>query len=229
MKTNLTINATVRTPQKKGQNRRLRSQGFVPAIFYGPNREAQALTVRASELKNALSSAQDSRFLIRLLVKDNGSSQESMIMIKDYQVDPVRREVLHIDFYEVDLNRPIQVEVSVNLVGKPIGLDSGGLLQQIRRTLLVSALPSEIPDEIVVDVSNLDNGQSIHVSDIECPSGVEAVTDGAITIAIVAPPKGVIEEEVEVEEELAEEGAAEEVAAETSEDTSASEKSKSED
>ncbi len=205
MKTSITINATPREPGKKGKNRQLRRQGLVPGIFYGPRREPQPITLKASEIKKIISFIQEGGLLVKLLIQDNGSSFESVTMIKDHQIDPVRRDILHVDFYEVDLEKPLQVEVAINLVGAPIGVEQGGLLQQVQRTLMISALPSEIPDQIEVDVSHLENGHSLHVRDIQLPAGIELFTDLDTTIAVVASPKG-LAEEVEIEEEMAEEG-----------------------
>lgn len=225
METKITINATVRSPKKKGANRQLRRQGLVPAIFYGPKREPQPITVSISELREAISSGQEGQFLIQLHIKDNGSSHESTVMIKDFQVDPVRRELLHADFYEVDLNKPLLIEVALLLTGRPVGLEAGGILQQIQRSLMISALPHEIPEQIEVDVSELDVGDSVRVSDIEPPAGVKVEIDGGATIAIVSLPKGALEEveEAEAEEEVAEEAAAEGEPAPVSEEGAASE------
>ncbi|MBW2091924.1 MAG: 50S ribosomal protein L25 [Deltaproteobacteria bacterium] len=227
METDIKINAMARTPKKKGQNRRLRRQGLVPGIFYGPNREPQPITLNTAEVRKIFSSGRESGLLVQLLIKDNDSSQESVAMLKDYQVDPIRRDILHVDFYEVDLTKPVQVEVSIELVGEPVGVDEGGLLQQIQRTLLISALPGKIPEQIEVDVSHLNNGDSIHVKDIQLPAGVKTAIDDNITIAIVAPPKGVLEE-VQIEEELVEEAATEEEPASVSDDESAPDDSASE-
>jgi large subunit ribosomal protein L25 len=171
-------------------------------VLYGRGRETQSLTFNSLDLRNLIFSAQGSLSLASLNIEGKGEGeQDTIVAVKDYQVDPVRRELLHADLYEVDLDKPIQVEVPVNLTGTALGEEDGGLLQQVRRTLLVSALPQSIPGKIDVDISHLEKGQSIHVSAIQAVEGVEILTGATFTIATVVVPRG-IEEEVAVEEEL---------------------------
>ncbi len=196
------ITATVRLDAGKSVARQLRRKGLVPAVLYGRGRETQSLTFNSSDLKNLIFSAQGSLSLTSLIIEGKGEGeQDTIVAVKDYQIDPVNRELLHADLYEVDLDKPIQAEVPVNLTGTAMGQEDGGLLQQVRRTLLVSALPQSIPGTIDVDISHLEKGQSIHVSAIQALEGVEILTDASFTLATVVVPRG-IEEEVAVEEEL---------------------------
>ncbi len=196
------ITATVRLDTGKGVARRLRRKGLVPAVLYGRGREAQSLTFNSSDLRNLIFSAQGSLSLTSLIIEGKGEvEQDTIVAVKDYQVDPVDRELLHADLYEVDLDKPLQVEIPINLTGTAMGQEDGGLLQQVRRTLLVSALPQSVPDKIDVDISHLEKGQSVHVGAIQALEGVEILTDSTFTIATVVVPRG-IEEEVAVEEEL---------------------------
>lgn len=196
------ITATVRLDTGKGAAGRLRRKGLVPAVLYGRGRETQSLTFNSLDLRNLIFSAQGGLSLASLNIEGKGEGgQDTIVAVKDYQVDPVRRELLHADLYEVDLDKPIQVEVPINLTGTALGEEDGGLLQQVRRTLLVSALPQSIPGKIDVDISHLEKGQSIHVSAIQAVEGVEILTGATFTIATVVVPRG-IEEEVAVEEEL---------------------------
>jgi len=195
------ITATLRSETGKGAAHRLRRKGLVPAVLYGRGKEAQSLTFHYADLKDLISSAQGGLSLTTLHIEGKAEGkQETVVAVKEYQIDPVRRDLLHADLYEVDLNKPMQVEVPINLVGTAIGVTEGGMLQQIRRTLLLSALPREIPAMINVDISNLQTGQSIHVGDVKTGDGVEMITDPSYTIASVVIPRG-LEEEVAVEEE----------------------------
>jgi len=208
METNITLPAHSRTATGKGAARRLRSQGLIPAVFYGRKRETRALSVNSKALAAIMSSETGSHTLIRLVIGDEGPTEERTVILKDYQIHPVKRNLLHADFYEVALDRPIETEVAIVLVGKPIGIEKGGLLQQVRREIPVSALPQNVPNQIEVDISHLDIGHSLHVDEIRLPAGVEVVSDVNFTIATVVTPKGVkIAEEEELEGEGAEAGA----------------------
>jgi len=196
------ITAVLRTETGKGAAHRLRRQGLVPAVLYGRGQESQSLTFHYADLKDLIFSAQGGLSMTSLHIEGKTEGeQETVVAVKEYQIDPVRRDLLHADLYEVDLNKPMQVEVPINLVGTAIGLAEGGMLQQIRRTLLLSALPREIPAMIDVDISHLETGQSIHVGEIQTGEGVEMITDPSFTVASVVIPRGLEEEEVEVEEE----------------------------
>ena len=208
METNITLPAHSRTATGKGAARRLRSQGLIPAVFYGRKRETRALSVNSKALAAIMSSETGSHTLIRLVIGDEGPAEERTVILKDYQIHPVKRNLLHADFYEVALDRAIETEVAIVLVGKPIGIEKGGLLQQVRREIPISALPQNVPNQIEVDISHLDIGHSLHVDEISLPAGMEILSDVNFTIATVVAPKGVkIAEEEELEGEGAEPGA----------------------
>jgi len=191
MEVNITLPANPRTAVGKGAARRLRSQGLIPAVFYGRKLETKALSVNSKALAAIMSSETGSHTLIRLVIGDEGSTEEKTVILKDYQIHPLKRNLIHADFYEVNLDRPIETEVSVVLVGKPIGIEKGGLLQQVRREVLVAALPQNVPNQIEVDIGHLDIGHSLHVDEVRPPSGVEILSDVNLTIATVVAPKGI--------------------------------------
>jgi len=124
-------------------------------------------------------------------------------MIKELQKDPVTREYLHVDFYEISMEKELEVDIPLYLVNTPLGVTEGGILEHIRREVKVSCMPKNLVDKIEIDVSGLAIGQSLHIEDIDLPSGLKTIEDGDLTIATVVAPS--IEEEV-VEEELEEEG-----------------------
>ncbi|MBU2550366.1 MAG: 50S ribosomal protein L25 [Proteobacteria bacterium] len=200
------LSASPRTATGKGPARQLRRQGLIPAIFYGPGRDPRPLSVNSKDLRSIFLSGQHN--LIRLTIQGDEAGEEKTVMLKDHQLHPVKRNLLHADFYEIDVNRPIETEVPLVLLGKPIGTDKGGLLQQIRVALTISALPLNVPMQIEVDISHLDLGDSLHVEELLAPEGVEIPYETNFTLATVAAPKGIkAEEEVEGEEG---EGSAEE-------------------
>jgi large subunit ribosomal protein L25 len=122
-------------------------------------------------------------------------------MVKDVQVDPLQRKLLHTDFYEVAMDEMVTVDVPIHLVGKPEGTKMGGILEQIRRVIQIECLPGDIPKRIEVDVSPLKIGDSIHVQEIQMEKG-KILSDPNLTIATVLPP--VVEEKKVVEEAVAE-------------------------
>jgi large subunit ribosomal protein L25 len=101
----------------------------------------------------------------------------------------VRRTILHVDFLGISMDRQITVEVPINLVGDPVGVAEGGMLQQVVRSVEISCLPDRIPDTVKLDVSALAMGHSLHVSDLQVPEGVELLSDPRLTIATVLAPK----------------------------------------
>lgn len=215
MDINVKLTAAPRAATGKGPARRLRRQGMIPAVFYGRRQQTRSLSVNSKDLKTVIMSGGGKHSLIRLMIEDNDSHEEKTVMLKEHQVDPVNRTLVHADFYEVETDRPIEVEVPFVLVGKPRGVEEGGLLQQIKRVLLVSALPLNLPGSIEMDVSHLDIGDSIHVEEVQAPEGVEILFDVNFTMATVVSPKGLQAEEEAVEEE---EGEAEEETAEPAEE-----------
>jgi large subunit ribosomal protein L25 len=199
MKLEATLLATLRPEKGKGPAGRLRKEGLIPAVFYGTNKPSQPITVNYKELKKVVFSGTSARSIFKLRVGDGDKGDEVAVMLKDYQLDPIKRTVVHADFYEVDLTKPLEIEVPVVLTGKPIGVEAGGMLQQIRRELLVSALLLDLPEEIEIDVSQLDIGDSIHVEEVAVPDGVTFIYDVNFTVATVSSPR-VQEEEAEAEE-----------------------------
>jgi large subunit ribosomal protein L25 len=136
-------------------------------------------------------------------------------MLKEIQMDPVKQTVLHVDLYEISMDKKIEVEVPITLTGTAKGVsDEGGILQQVSRTLEISCLPDNIPDAFELDVTDLNIGDSLHVSDLKIPSDIEVLVEDELTIATVVPPTKVeeIEPEVPEEEEEGEEVEAEAVA-----------------
>jgi len=151
--------------------------------------------------------------LIDLRIEDGKSKKSHRAMIKEIQADPVKGTILHVDLYAISMDKKIDLEIPIALTGTPAGVNEGGILQQVTRTLEVSCLPGQIPDSIELDVSSLDIGDSLHVSDLKIPEGVDVLVEEQLTIATVVPPTKVEEIEPEIlEEEELEEG--EEVEAE---------------
>ena len=187
----------VRKEQKKGPARRLRQQGFVPAIFYGRSAENILLAVNNKELLKLHKDKKDHSF-IKLIIDDGGNKTEKLSLIKELQVQPLTGKFYHADFYEIDMKHKLTFEVSLRYIGKCIGVENGGELQHIKRDLKVSCLPANLPDHIDVDVSTLDIGDSFKVKELKLPEGITVLDppDAAVAaVAVIKVAKATPEEE----------------------------------
>lgn len=168
----------------KGAARQLRRTGKVPAILYGRKREPVALAVPAKEFRQKIAAIEGAH-LIRL--KSEGLD-ECLALVKEMQLHPVSNAILHVDLYEVDLEEKLTVSAPLHFVGKAVGVAAGGILQPLRREIDVRCLPMEIPEFIEVDVSNLGIHDTIHVSQLQLPEGVEAIYSEDFAVVTVLPP-----------------------------------------
>lgn len=184
------VNAQVRTTTGKNEARSLRRQELVPAVFYGPHSQTTPLTVPLVRLQKLFREMGEEQKLLTLVFDDATAHQEKQVMIREIQVHPARRQLLHVDFYEVAMDRAIVVEVPVELKGKPVGVVLGGSLNPLCRFLSVRCLPGEIPDKVEIDVSNLEIGQTLHVSDLVGVVPVELADDGGFAVATIEAPEG---------------------------------------
>jgi large subunit ribosomal protein L25 len=218
-RTKLTVAARERLGSR--ESRRLRRQGLVPGVLYGAG-EPVAIAVSERELRRALTGAGGLHSLLDVEIE--GAAKTHASILKEYQVDPVRGGVTHVDLQEVRLDRPIQASVTVQLVGgeEAPGVREGGVLSQPLRELSVQALPLEVPERIELDVSAMEIGGTLRVGDVTVPDGVTLLDDVETVVATVTAPTRVVEPEVELEEgeeeaaegEVSEGEAAPEVAAE---------------
>jgi len=207
------LDTTVRTKTGKGPARKLRSAGRLPAIFYGPKADPIMLSLDYPELKKMLKGKSAESIILDLRIDSDRKSQSRKVMIKEIQRDPVTRDYLHVDLYEIAMEKELEVDIPVSLINTPIGVTNGGVLQQIRRELGVSCLPKDLVDKLEIDVSGLDIGQSLHIEDVSFPPGLKSTEDSSLTIATVVAPTTIAEaeEEVAAEEEGIEETEGEEI------------------
>lgn len=194
--------ATVRQETGKGPSRRFRQKGLIPAIFYGPKATPLLLAVNSLEFKKTIKGKGGENVIVNLSLEGKGEGGKKFAMIREMQTDPLTREIIHVDFYEIDLKEKVEVAVSIELVGKAEGVKLGGVLQQIERELEIRCMPLQIPDRIEVDVSNLGIGDSIHVRDVSVGEGIEVLSSGEKTIVTLLIPT---EEAERPEEEKTEE------------------------
>jgi large subunit ribosomal protein L25 len=191
------LSAQQRTQLGNGPTRRLRREGLIPGIIYQPGEPSLALAVDARELRKALADGGRTGVIDLTLAGD----KTRPVLVKDWQLDPVRGDVTHIDFQEVDLKQEVTTTVALTLVGTPVGVREGGVLDQTMREVEVSALPDSLPEQIELDVSALDVNSSISVAELTAPAGVTIVADPEIVIASVVPPTAAEPTEAEVEAE----------------------------
>ncbi len=185
----LELTATKRDRSGKGAARSVRREQEVPAVLYGPKTEAMSLKVSAKQLERLLKGTGGESKLLNLKIEDGGSADARQVLIREVQVHPYRRRFLHVDFYEVPLDQPIVIEVPVELVGDCIGVQKGGELNLIRRTLSVRCLPNQIPESVQVNVSKLDLGQVLHVEELGAQVNFELVDDKTVGIVNVEAPE----------------------------------------
>lgn len=198
----------------KGAARTLRREGLVPAVVYGKEIGSLSVAVEPKDLQAALSTEAGWNALITL--KGDGPFSGKVVILKELQRDPVRRNPIHVDFQAIDLKKKVHVMVPVHPVGKSAGEKMGGALQIVRHELEVLCLPTQIPSAIEVDVTPLMIGDVLHINDIPLPSGVQFPHDVNFTVITVV---GIREEEEEVEEVVeGEEAEAEAAEAETEEE-----------
>ena len=193
------LDSKKRTMTGKGSARKLRSGGRLPVILYGPETSPIMLSLDYKQLQKILRGKSAENIIFDLKADSNEKNQSKRVMIKEIQKDPVTRDYLHVDFYEISMEKELEVDIPVYLINTPIGVSEGGILEHTRRELKISCMPKNLVDKIEVDVSGLDIGQSLHVEDITLPPGLKSIEDGDLTIATVGAPT--IEEET-VEEEV---------------------------
>jgi len=201
------LESKIRTKTGKGLARKLRSAGELPAIFYGPEANPIMLSIDYIQLERMLKGKSPENIIFDLKIDSDKKSRSKKVMIKEVQRDPVTRDYLHIDLYEISMGKEIEADIPVRLINTPIGVTNGGILQHIRRELKVSCLPNNLVDKIDIDVSDLDIGYSLHIKDISFPPGLKSMEDENLTITTVVAPTIIeeVEKEVEVEEEIEEE------------------------
>lgn len=192
--------AQVRKETKKGPARRLRQQGFVPAVFYGGATENISLAVKSSDLLKLRKENKDHAF-IKLIIDDGGQKLEKLSLIKELQMQPLTGKFYHADFYEVDMKKKLVFEIALNFTGKSIGVENGGEIQHIKRDLKVLCLPADVPEQINVDITTLEIGHSIKVKDIALAESLVCLDPPDAAIASVTAVKKAETAKTEVADE----------------------------
>jgi large subunit ribosomal protein L25 len=187
----------IRNGTGKGLARRMRLEGQVPAVLYGHGKASVSLAIEANALEHLLKTSHAG---LNTLIDLEGANEVKgrVVLVKELQRHPVEGTLVHADFFEIDTTEQIHVSVPIRLIGSPSGVKLGGILEHTMREIDLACLPTAIPDSLEVDVSHLEIGDSVHVSDLVLTEGLELAIDPSLSVAHVALPK--VEEEPVVEE-----------------------------
>ena len=190
-----TLQAEVRESRGKGPARRLRAQGKLPAVFYGPGVPPTPLTLSPKELEKALRGERGRNVVFKLAV----GGQDELAMVREVTTDPVTQELLHVDLYRVHEDKELEVNIPFRTHGRAAGVVQGGVLNVTRRHVPVRTTPAKIPVSIDVEVTELQLRDTIAVEDVEFPEGVVCTLKPKLTLAIVLEPRRVAADEAETE------------------------------
>jgi large subunit ribosomal protein L25 len=191
METNL--KAIVREGIGSSESRRLRKDGNIPAVVYGLGMDPLSVSVNAREFRNALKTEAGTNVIINLEV----GSDNYTALAREIQKHPYRDEYLHIDLIQIDLTQTVEADVQIEFVGIPVGVkEEGGLVQTINSSISISALPTNIPTSIVLDISALNVGDNLTATDVNLPEGVElASEDDESLLVTITLPRAAVEED----------------------------------
>ena len=198
----IALSARIRTETGKGAARRLRQNKQVPAIFYGPGTDSVMLTVEDAHLLLLKKAGKGENSILDLKIETDQGEMIKKVMVKELVVDPVKSGFVHADFYEISDDRELTLPIHIRLQNVPVGvMEGGGVLQQIRRELVISCFPDKLVESLEVDVAHLDIGDKVRIRDLELPEGMRTMVEGHLTVAVVNVKGAIEEEEEEVEEE----------------------------
>ncbi|MFZ5907883.1 MAG: 50S ribosomal protein L25 [Nitrospirota bacterium] len=202
----ITIHAEKREETGKGAARSLRRQQMIPAILY---REGNSLPIKLpkKEMTQFINTTAGQQIMLSLQFADG---ENKLALMKEYQVDPTQRELLHADFFEISLTEKVRVSVQIIPTGEPVGVKrDGGIVQNVLREIEIECLPDKMPGKISIDISGLEIGQALHVSDLRLDEEIKVLTDlDEVIVNIIAP---VVEQVAAPAEEAAPEAAEPEI------------------
>ncbi|HEX5098496.1 MAG TPA: 50S ribosomal protein L25 [Polyangiaceae bacterium] len=186
------ISVNARQGKGKGLATRLRRSGQIPAVAYGKKLAAQSLAVKPEELRSVLTSERGRNTVIEL---DVDGKSKLTVLLRDYQHHPVSRQILHADFVQIALDEPVDVQIPLEMTGKPVGVVKGGVLRQVFRRIPVRCLPQKIPVKVVHDVTELDLDGHVPAKALALPEGVEVRLPPEQTVIAIVTEKAAPEEE----------------------------------
>ena len=214
---NKQINAQVRSEFGKNVNRRLRSEGFIPAVLYSHG-ESESIKIADKDFFKLFKGQVSESVIFDIKITDKKDDNEYMAFVKSYQLDPISDEVVHLDLFKVTKGEKIQTNIPIEIIGTSEGVRRGAILEVDSREIEIECLPKDLPEKIEVDITGLDEGDSIHANELNLSESLKLLSNPDLVIVSVHAAK-IYEEEVEEEEDILEEGegAAEEAEASTEE------------
>ena len=187
------LTVTLRGRSGKGGSRKLRAQGKVPGVCYGASVEGPIeplpIILDVKQLRGALDPVRKRNTVLDLTIEGGAAPRTLHALVKDFQLDAVRRDITHVDLLAIDPNKEVRADVPLEFLGKPKGSIDGGQLRIVLRNLSVRAKPSDIPVKLSIDVSPLEIGDVIHVSAITLPAGVTSITGRDLAVVTCAAPE----------------------------------------
>ncbi|MFN3408054.1 MAG: 50S ribosomal protein L25 [Limisphaerales bacterium] len=188
------LNAAPRAETRRNHNKSLRAAGRIPAVIYGRALPARNLSLDAKEFTSLLHHSASETILVDLAVQDDVQPKR-LALIQEVQRHPLNGAVLHVDFHEVREDEKVTIAVPVETTGEAVGVKTGGgVLEHVLFRLKVRALPKDLPEQLVIDVTNLEAGRAIHIGDIQPPAGVEIIGNKAAVVIACALPRAEAEE-----------------------------------
>lgn len=201
-----TVESEIRKEKGKTAAKRLREKGDIPAIVYGKESGSLPLILNSKDFRTVLRHLAGKKVLFELKIKDNDKTIKKKVILKEIQRDLTRDIILHLDFHEVTLGKPIEVNVPITLIGESSGVKEGGVLDQVLREIKIETLPSNIPEEIKIDISSLKIGDSFYVKDLKTKEITVLTEPDDVVVSILIPRKEEEEappvEEAEAEPEV---------------------------
>ncbi len=188
MRQEILLEAKIRNEIKKNKIKKMRRGGVLPAVVYKKGQETIPLSLSDKDMEKVLHTSAGGNVIINLKVLQNDKVEGKTVIIKEIQRDPIKGDILHVDFNEISLTEMLKVSIPVAARGEAAGVKEGGILEHIMWELEVECLPTQIPERIEVEVSGLKIGDSIHVKDVKFPEGVKVLNDPELTLISVKPP-----------------------------------------
>lgn len=206
----LLFKAEKREGRGTGAARKIRAEGFIPGILYGAGHTPCQIKLEKKSTEKIIRHLESHNVMASLLLQQNGSEEKISTVIKDIQMQPIRGDVIHLDFYRIRMDKPIRMQIPIHLKGEAPGLEHGGIMEHELRELEVQALPGSMPEMAEIDISAMEIGDAVLVRDIKLAGDVEIIdAPEQAVISILAPKAAQEEPEEEAEEEVKEEAAEE--------------------
>lgn len=194
------LKSAVRTGTGKKVAKDLRKQNMIPAVVYKGGKEALALQLSRDDIRDALHTKAGENVIITLEISGDAKMKDKTVLIKEIQREPIKNNILHVDFNEISLTETLKVNVPLATHGEAIGVKKdGGVLDHVMWEVQVECLPTAIPEKIEVDISNLNIGDAVYIKNITVPEGVKLLNDPELIAMIVKPPKVEVPKEEVVE------------------------------